>query len=227
MYSFAQRPDTKVVDEPLYGHYLRVSGAQHPGREEVLANMELEGDVVVKEFCSKDYQAPILFLKNMAHHLVSLDLAFLSKLEHVLLIRDPREMLPSLINQIPSPTMRDTGLKKQWELYQQLMDQGSSPIVIDSRELLLEPEFILNKVCAALQIPYYQEMIKWKPGALEEDGIWAGHWYHNVHKSTGFQEYKPKKDPIPENLKELSKQCEYFYHLLYEPALKATPSGIS
>ena len=36
----------------------------------------------------------------MAHHLVSLDLAFLSKLEHVLLIRDPREMLPSLINQI-------------------------------------------------------------------------------------------------------------------------------
>ena len=24
MYSFAQRPDTRVVDEPLYAHYLRV-----------------------------------------------------------------------------------------------------------------------------------------------------------------------------------------------------------
>ena len=30
MYSFAQRPDTRVVDEPLYAQYLRVSGALHP-----------------------------------------------------------------------------------------------------------------------------------------------------------------------------------------------------
>ncbi|MGD8481270.1 MAG: sulfotransferase family protein, partial [Gammaproteobacteria bacterium] len=33
MYSFAQRPDTRVLDEPLYGHYLKSSGARHPGRE--------------------------------------------------------------------------------------------------------------------------------------------------------------------------------------------------
>ncbi len=32
MYSFAQRDDTRVVDEPLYGHYLRVSDAAHPAR---------------------------------------------------------------------------------------------------------------------------------------------------------------------------------------------------
>ncbi|RMF66572.1 MAG: sulfotransferase family protein, partial [Calditrichaeota bacterium] len=35
MYSFAQREDTRVVDEPLYGYYLKLSGADHPGREEV------------------------------------------------------------------------------------------------------------------------------------------------------------------------------------------------
>ena len=38
MYSFAQRSDTRVVDEPLYGHFLRVSGTHHPGRDEVLAS---------------------------------------------------------------------------------------------------------------------------------------------------------------------------------------------
>ena len=32
MYSFAQRNDVRVVDEPLYGHYLKVTGAQHRGR---------------------------------------------------------------------------------------------------------------------------------------------------------------------------------------------------
>ena len=34
MYSFAQRRDTKVFDEPLYAHYLSESKANHPGREE-------------------------------------------------------------------------------------------------------------------------------------------------------------------------------------------------
>eukprot|EP00960_Hanusia_phi_P077916 768755-Hanusia_phi.AAC.5 len=39
MYSFAQRSDTKVVDEPLYAHYLKNirPTAYRPYREEVLA----------------------------------------------------------------------------------------------------------------------------------------------------------------------------------------------
>jgi hypothetical protein len=32
MYSFAQNEAVAVIDEPLYGHYLRVTGADHPGR---------------------------------------------------------------------------------------------------------------------------------------------------------------------------------------------------
>ncbi|MGK7368639.1 MAG: hypothetical protein ACNS64_00385, partial [Candidatus Halalkalibacterium sp. M3_1C_030] len=36
MYSFAQRSDTKVIDEPFYAYYLRKTGKKHPGREEVL-----------------------------------------------------------------------------------------------------------------------------------------------------------------------------------------------
>ncbi len=47
MYSFAQRPDTCVVDEPLYGHFLRVTGALHPGREEVMVSVDCDGDKVM------------------------------------------------------------------------------------------------------------------------------------------------------------------------------------
>ena len=32
MYSFRARPDTVVVDEPLYGHYLSLTDAPHPGK---------------------------------------------------------------------------------------------------------------------------------------------------------------------------------------------------
>ena len=35
MYSFAQRTDTVVLDEPFYAFYLHKSGIHHPGKEEV------------------------------------------------------------------------------------------------------------------------------------------------------------------------------------------------
>jgi hypothetical protein len=42
MYSFAQRTDTRVVDEPFYALYLSESGAEHPGREDVLADQSAD-----------------------------------------------------------------------------------------------------------------------------------------------------------------------------------------
>ena len=49
MYSFAQLATVQVVDEPLYGHYLRVSGADHPGRDEILEKMNCDGDAVIRD----------------------------------------------------------------------------------------------------------------------------------------------------------------------------------
>ena len=37
MYSFAQRADTRVLDEPLYGHFLVHTDAERPCREATLA----------------------------------------------------------------------------------------------------------------------------------------------------------------------------------------------
>ena len=49
MYAFAQRADTRVVDEPLYAHYLSVTGAEHPGREAVLAAQSASAEEVVRK----------------------------------------------------------------------------------------------------------------------------------------------------------------------------------
>ena len=38
MYAFAQREDTQVFDEPLYAHYLKVSGAIAPWKRESTAS---------------------------------------------------------------------------------------------------------------------------------------------------------------------------------------------
>ena len=49
MYSFAQREDTKVIDEPLYGHYLLVTGAKHPGRKEIMNEINCDGKFVMDD----------------------------------------------------------------------------------------------------------------------------------------------------------------------------------
>jgi hypothetical protein len=74
MYSFAQRKDTKVHDEPLYGYYLSHSPAKtyHPGAEKVIQTLENDGRKVV-EMMLQNTEKPVLFFKNMTHHLLDLD----------------------------------------------------------------------------------------------------------------------------------------------------------
>jgi hypothetical protein len=226
MYSFAQRSDVRVVDEPLYGHYLHVSGADHPGREEVIAHMNIDGDAVMSGLLDRASQqtGTRLFLKNMAHHLVDLNLDFLSAVQNVFLIRDPREMLPSLVVQLPDAALADTGLKRQWQLYNELVNAGQQPVVLDSRELLLDPEGVLRQLCKHVGLPFQDAMLHWPAGPLAEDGIWAGHWYHAVHRSTGFAPFRSKPG-FPSELEPLLAACKPWYEKLFAHALRARHIG--
>lgn len=226
MYSFAQLDDVRVVDEPLYGHYLRVSDADHPGRDDVIAAMNCNGDEVMKDLLEQQHRDPgrRLFLKHMAHHLVDIDTSFLDDTTNVLLVRDPREMLPSLTIQLPAAGLDDTGLKRQWQLFDRLRKRGPAPVVIDSRELLLDPPGVLRALCNNIGVDYSDDMLSWPAGPRKEDGVWAPHWYDAVHKSCGFQPYRPK-GKFPANLHALLDECEPWYRRLYEHALRGRPDG--
>ncbi len=221
MYAFAQRSDTRVVDEPLYAHYLRVSGAEHPGREEVLAAQENDGAKVVREVILGESDRPVVFFKQMAHHLVEIDRAFLAKTANVILTRDPREMLPSLRENIAQPTLRDTGYAMQTELLEELRELEQVPPVIVASELLTDPKSVLSELCRRLGIPFEEGMLAWKRGARPEDGVWAEHWYKNVHRSNGFERYRPKTAPFPHELEALYAECRPHYEALARVAIRA------
>lgn len=214
MYSFRERSDTLVVDEPLYGHYLTVSGAEHPGEDEVVRVMECDAGRVVEETILGPCERPVHFFKNMAHHLVGMDRGFLAQVTNVLLIRDPEEMLPSLVNQIPRPVLRDTGLQQQVEILDVALRSKAEPVVLDAKDLLMDPGGILSVVCERLRIPFEEEMLRWPAGPKPEDGIWAKHWYAGVHASTGFQAYRPKTEPFPKRLVALLEECAPRYERL-------------
>jgi hypothetical protein len=221
MYAFAQRDDTRVVDEPLYAHYLAASGALHPGREDVLASQASDGADVVRNVILGSSDRDILFIKQMAHHMLDLDVQFLSQLENAFLIRDPRQMLPSLINQVPHPDLDSTGLNWQSDLHRRLVAADYQPIVLDARELLLDPQHVLRTACERLGIGFDEKMLSWQAGPRPENGVWAPHWYHNVHKSTGFGQYREKTDPFPSRLSEVLEACRPHYEYLYRFAIKA------
>src|SRR4028119_1914827 len=160
MYAFRQRPDTLIVDEPLYGHYLQVTRAEHPGDDEVLAAMHTAGGRVVRGVLLGPCERPVHFFKNMAHHLEGLDRGFLGGLKNVLLTRDPAEMLPSLARQLPNPTLRDTGLLYQTEILDHILGEGPDPVVLDAKQLLLDPPGVLRGACDRLALPFPQAMLR-------------------------------------------------------------------
>ena len=220
MYSFLQHPAIHVIDEPLYAHYLSKTSVSHPGDKEVLLTMEHDGEKVLKKIVSETKKFQIVFLKNMAHHWIGLDSSWLDKYDNIFLIRDPKQMLPSLVNQLPKPILRDTGLKTQVEIYDRLQKQGKQPIIIDAKYLLKNPKKILRIVFKHLGLPFSTRMLKWPKGPKREDGIWAKYWYHNVHQSEEFTPYYAKKEPFPEHLNELLDECTPYYQYLTKRSIK-------
>jgi len=226
MYSFAQNDSIRVVDEPLYGHYLKLSQSEHPGRDDIIAAMNCDGDQVMRDLFAQQADMPKtrLFIKHMAHHLIELDLAFLQRTQNIILIRNPRDMLPSLTVQLPDAQLGDTGFKRQWELFSMLSDAGRNASVLDARELLTNPQQVLQQLCSQIDVPFSTSMLSWEAKARPEDGIWAPHWYHAVHQSTGFAAYQAKTE-FPDHLQALLDDCEPWYEKLFAHAIRANTDG--
>jgi len=223
MYSFAQREDTSVYDEPLYAHYLASTVAKeyHPGADDIIATMENDGEKVVADVILGPQPTPVVFFKQMTHHLVDLDQSFMLDTVNVMLTRHPRDMLPSYAEQVVRPTLRDVGYKMHLDLVEYLQSLGQEPAVLDSEATLHNPRGVLQKLCERIGIPFDEVMLSWPAGARPEDGIWAEYWYESVHRSTGFQPYRPKTEPFPEHLKPLFDECMPYYVALANEAITA------
>lgn len=215
MYSFAQRSDTVVLDEPFYGYYLKnaVLENEHPSQDEILRTMELDGKKIINSIDTLSEKTQV-FVKGMAHHYLTENPKFILNWENVLLIRHPKKLIASFSKVIHTPTLNDIGIKKSSELFLFLKKNGKSPIVIDSDELLKDPKAYLIKLCNLLNISFSEKMLHWKKGGIPEDGVWAKHWYENVHNSEGFCVQRSSSQPLPQHLKPLLVEALTYYETL-------------
>ncbi|MCP4457738.1 MAG: sulfotransferase family protein [Cytophagales bacterium] len=221
MYSFAQRSDTKVVDEPFYGYYLETVGADHPDKEDVIASMEGDFQSIILDIHDLQQYHAHIFLKNMAHHLYNSPIAFMEDFTNVFFIRHPKELITSFAKVIEQPTMRDIGVKQQTILFKQLKQSGKHlPLVVDSAQLIKNPKALLTKLCNTLGLDFTPKMLSWEEGGIVEDGVWAKHWYANVHNSTGFKPASGAKTNLPAHCEALYNDALPYYYELAKFSIK-------
>lgn len=224
MRSFENRPDCVVSDEPLYGAWLKMSGAPHPMREDVIAAMDTDWQSVVEELTGPvPGGAKVWYQKHMTHHILPemMDTGWMSKLTHVFLIRDPRHVVASYLDKRDTVSPADIGVPQQQAIHDFIVGRiGQEPPIIDSGEFLADPEGHLRALCERIGIGFVPEMLGWPAGPRESDGVWAPHWYQKVWESTGFG---PPPDQPPElegRALAVARSCRPLYEQLFERRLR-------
>lgn len=194
MRTFGNRADTFAVDEPFYAAYLAKTGLDHPMRSEILASQPNDpADVVATLHADLPDGQTIHYQKHMTHHMVpGIPRDWMAHVRNAFLIRAPARVLASYAAKRSDVTVEDLGFPQQVELYNLVTElTGNRPPVIDTDDLLANPEGMLRKLCAALDAPFDPAMLSWPAGRWSCDGVWAAHWYGAVEKSTGFGAASP------------------------------------
>ncbi len=215
MRAWENRPDTVVVDEPLYSAYLSRTGLDHPARDEVIASQPSSYDEAVAGLSAPlpDGRS-VHYAKHMTHHLLPDDeIGWVHDFRNILLIRDPAEVVASYVKSREACEPDDIGLLQQIRLFDEL---GGTPPVIDAADFLRAPEGHLRWLCDWLGIEFTPSMLSWPPGPRDSDGVWAPHWYDAVWASTGFTAYQPREVTLTDHDRAVAEACRPAYQRLWQ-----------
>ncbi len=216
MRSFENRPDCAVIDEPFYAAYLAETGLDHPMREAVLASQPQDWRAVAKALVD-DQPAPVFYQKHMTHHMLpGFGLDWMDACANAFLIRDPVAVLASYVQKRSEVSLDDIGVVRQRELFDREADRlGHAPPVVEGVDVLADPRGMLRGLCAALGVPFDEQMLSWPAGRRESDGVWAPAWYEVVERSTGFS--APERTaaaPLTDELQRIADRARPHYETL-------------
>lgn len=191
MYSFGARGDCRVVDEPFYAAYLEETELDHPMRQQIIGS-QVTAPIDVADSLLSPVLEPVFYQKHMTHHMLpGWPLDWIKDVTNVFLIRHPARVIASYAKKREGPTLDDIGFVQQARVFEMV----NAPIVIDSGDIRRDPIGMLQKLCDRIGIEWDENMLNWRKGGHNADGVWAAHWYGAVHQSTGFE---AAEGPLPE-----------------------------
>ncbi|XP_070581558.1 uncharacterized protein [Ptychodera flava] len=158
---------------------------------------------------------------------------------HTFMIRDPRRSIASLceaykIIDVPSSMFPSTGgVKQLYDLHNYVTNTlNQKSIIIDASDLTNQPEKTIRKYCEAVEIPYCDSYLNWKPGNID-------HWhtickdmpvkgfYADAIRSTNFKSPRNREQHQETDISQLPQHCQLsieaalpYYNELFEKRLR-------
>ncbi|XP_022104348.1 uncharacterized protein LOC110986636 [Acanthaster planci] len=194
----------------------------------------------------------ILVCKDMAHYLDSRYDELPQGFKYSFLIRHPAKVhlswkqhlenfFPSLTNDIQSlpeyifPAGR--GFKELYELAMYVEKHlGQDPVIIDSDDLLADPEGILSAYCREMGIPYSRELLSWDSSdsvtktwitpKILMNANKVVRFFNKAFRSSGFEQpsnAEPMNESLPEDVRQCVEASLSYYEKLREKRIKPAP----
>ena len=178
----------------------------HPRR---LASIETGSGAAAKAEYIRDIKSPerdginFIIRKEQAKWLyldrtkadVGDDLDWIKNYTNIILLRDPYEMIASHQQELSKEGKtlfeEQVGIAQLFRLSQflEMEIRRNHTLIVDSNELLAEPERGMKRLCQFLHIPFSGAMLRWGKPDIEAP-IWGTHWYDGIMNSRGLQSYQ-------------------------------------
>ncbi|MEU8080263.1 hypothetical protein AB0B31_33005 [Catellatospora citrea] len=210
----AERGDRTVVHEPfsLVVDFGEVKVGDRVARSESDVLAALRATAAEK---------PVFFKDTTDFHYPALlaDEGFLAAATHTFIIRHPAEAIASHHKLNPNLGRDEIGFAWLYEIFAAVhAATGTTPVVIDSDDLLDRPAETVRAYCSAVGIPFLSDALSWEPGMRPE---WqtTSRWHASTSQTAGFRRNTGAgaeavaADPV------LRAYCDY--HLPYYEKLRA------
>lgn len=228
-----QRGDMECLHEPFGEAWYQGEAPLWPrAGKDSLRTTGLTLESVLQKLKALAARGPV-FSKDFPHYIDHLwDEDLIELFNHSFLIRDPAKTISSMYDKWPDFHPKEVGFAEQRTLFDRLCDkQGAAPPVIDSDDLLEDPQAMVAAWCRAVGIPFMPEALSWQPGARDEVSWWDGGSFHaNLRNSDGLKPQKRKYvevDRLPDWVKGVYHDCLPHYKHLHAQRLTTSAASAS
>lgn len=175
------RGDVLAVHEPF-------SRLADFGEAQVEGRTIRSEDELIHTLCRIGEETCVFFKDTMdfRYERVLADDRFLRDATHTFLIRRPDEVIASHFALNPNLERDEIGFAYLHELYLAVVDaQGVEPVVLDSADLLENPEAAVRAYCDRTGLKFDEAALRWPPGMRPEWGR-TERWHADVSETDGF-----------------------------------------
>ncbi|KAF8521108.1 P-loop containing nucleoside triphosphate hydrolase protein [Hysterangium stoloniferum] len=247
--AFIERKDTEVLHEPfsepfyygperLSGRYTEAQCSASDAKDVTFSDTL---QLILQTQASSD--GKLIVVKDMAYYVVRPDKlhtstsqinptvfsdAELKKFRHTFLIRTPAKTLPSYYRATISNCHdfgefdpSEAGFVELQALmaYTKHLLPKDRLILLDSADLIADPERALRAFCTGVGIEFEDTMLSWEAKHVSIFDKWKG-WHDNAQSSTGFKEVRHEEIHLPEIVKNAVDNNMLIYEDLQEYKLR-------